>query len=122
MCPTRSRPLCSADEHALRARSAPAISSVNDSPRRPARLTRFLPFALVALLGVTLFPGLTAVDAIDEREARDLLTAYESTNGREWLTTLYAHEPFFEKPLTAYTNEVLVHQAARRWPALADVE
>lgn len=95
---------------------------MNDADRRPARLTRFLPLALVVLLGVTLFPGLTVVDALDEREARDLRTAYESTNGREWLTTIYAHEPFFEKPLPAYTTDVLVQQSARRWPALAALE
>ena len=95
---------------------------MNAPERRPARLTRFLPFALLLLLAATLFPGLTAVDAIDEREARDLLTAHESTNGREWLTTLYAHEPFFEKPLPAYTTDVLVRQAARRWPELVATE
>lgn len=92
---------------------------MNASDRPPARLTRLLPFALLALLALTLFPGLTAVDALDEREARDLLTAHESTYHREWLTTLYAHEPFFEKPLPGYAADVIARQAARRWPALA---
>jgi 4-amino-4-deoxy-L-arabinose transferase-like glycosyltransferase len=95
---------------------------LNAADPRPARLTRFLPFALLALLVVTLLPGLTSVDAIDEREARDLLTAHESTQEREWLTTIYGHEPFFEKPLPGYTPDVLAQHVARRWPALAPGE
>ncbi len=95
---------------------------MNAADSRPARLTHYLPFALLVLLALTLFPGLAAVDALDEREARDLLTAHESTFHREWLTTLYGREPFFEKPLPGYATDVIVHQAARRWPALATTE
>jgi len=95
---------------------------VNASDPRPARLTRFLPFALFGLLGLTLFPGLTAVDALDEREARDALTAHESTFHREWLTPLYAHEPFFEKPLPGYAADVIANEVTRRLPALAALD
>src|SRR5262249_51718424 len=74
------------------------------------RARRLLPFALVGLLTLTLLPGLAAVDALDEREARDLVTAFESTDHREWLTPIYAHEPFFEKPLPGYAPEVLTRR------------
>ena len=74
-------------------------------------MRRLLPLALAALLVLTLLPGLAAVDATDEREARDLVTAFESTNHREWLSPIYGYEPFFEKPLPGYAPEVLT----RRW-------
>ena len=73
-------------------------------------MRRFPPLALVALLVLTLLPGLAAVDATDEREARDLVTAYESTNHREWLSPIYGYEPFFEKPLPGYAPEVLTRR------------
>jgi len=75
---------------------------------------RLLPYAMVALLALTLLPGLAAVDALDEREARDLVTAYESTNHREWLSPIYAYEPFFEKPLPGYAPEVLTRRVLVR--------
>lgn len=79
-------------------------------------MTRLLPLALAVLLALTLLPGLAAVDALDEREARDMLVARESTAGREWLTPLYAHEPFFEKPLPGYAPDVLArHAVPRSW-------
>jgi 4-amino-4-deoxy-L-arabinose transferase-like glycosyltransferase len=71
---------------------------------------RLLPLALVALLVLTLLPGLAAVDALDAREPRDLATAFESTNRREWLSPIYAYEPFFEKPLPGYAPEVLTRR------------
>jgi 4-amino-4-deoxy-L-arabinose transferase-like glycosyltransferase len=73
-----------------------------------------LPLAMAALLALTLLPGLTAVGALDEREARDLVTAYESTNHREWLSPIYGYEPFFEKPLPGYAPEVLVRRVLVR--------
>ena len=73
-------------------------------------MRRLLPLALVALLALTLLPGLAAVDALDEREARDLVTAYESTERREWLSPVYAHEPLFEKPLPGYAPDVLARR------------
>jgi 4-amino-4-deoxy-L-arabinose transferase-like glycosyltransferase len=75
---------------------------------------RLLPFALAALLALTLLPGLSAVGAIDEREARDLVTADESSNRREWLSPIYGHEPFFEKPLPGYAPEVLARRLLAR--------
>ncbi len=84
-------------------------------------MRRLLPFALIALLAATLLPGLAAVDALDEREARDLVTAYESTDHRDWLSPVYAHEPFFEKPLPGYAPEVLARRVLRRFlPATDD--
>ena len=77
-------------------------------------MRRLLPFALVALLALTLLPGLAAVDALDEREARDLVTAFESTDHRDWLSPVFAHEPFFEKPLPGYAPEVLALRVLRR--------
>jgi 4-amino-4-deoxy-L-arabinose transferase-like glycosyltransferase len=65
---------------------------------------------MAALLALTLLPGLAAVDALDEREARDLVTAFESTNHREWLSPIYGYEPFFEKPLPGYAPEVLTRR------------
>ena len=79
-------------------------------------MRRWLPLAMAALLALTLLPGLAAVDALDEREARDLVTAFESTNHREWLSPIYGYEPFFEKPLPGYAPEVLT----RRLLVLAD--
>ena len=73
-------------------------------------MRRLLPFAMAVLLALTLLPGLAAVGALDEREARDLVTAYESTNHREWLSPIYAYEPFFEKPLPGYAPEVLTRR------------
>src|SRR5438552_6589682 len=77
-------------------------------------MRRLLPFALVALLALTLLPGLAAVAALDEREARDLVTAFESTDHRDWLSPVYAHEPFFEKPLPGYAPEVVAHRVLQR--------
>ena len=77
-------------------------------------MRRLLPFALVALLALTLLPGLAAVDALDEREARDLVTAFEATEHRDWLAPVYAHEPFFEKPLPGYAPEVVARRLLRR--------
>lgn len=84
------------------------------------RLRALLPFALAAVLAITLLPGLAAVDSIDEREARDLVTAFESTDHHEWITPVYGHEPFFEKPLPGYAPEVLAARALRRWLPLAN--
>ncbi len=77
-------------------------------------MRRWLPIALAALLGLTLLPGLAAVDALDEREARDAITAFESTQGREWLSPVYGHEPFFEKPLAGLTLEILARRVLTR--------
>ena len=77
-------------------------------------MRRLLPLAMVALLALTLLPGLAAVDALDEREARDLVTAHESTTHREWLSPIYAYEPFFEKPLPGYAPEVLARRLLAR--------
>ena len=82
-------------------------------------MRRLLPFALVALLALTLLPGLAAVDAIDEREARDLVTASESTDHRDWITPVYGHEPFFEKPLMGYAPEVVAIRVLRHWLPMA---
>lgn len=83
-------------------------------------MRRWLPWALVVLLALTLLPGLAAVDAIDEREARDLVTAIESTDHRDWITPVYGHEPFFEKPLPGYAPEVLAARGLKRWLPMAD--
>src|SRR6185436_20913148 len=69
---------------------------------------------MAALLALTLLPGLAAVDALDEREARDIVTAFESTNHREWLSPIYGYEPFFEKPLPGYAPEVLTRRVLIR--------
>jgi 4-amino-4-deoxy-L-arabinose transferase-like glycosyltransferase len=83
-------------------------------------MTRLLPFALVVLLALTLLPGLAAVGALDEREARDLVTAFESTDHRDWLSPVYGHEPFFEKPLPGYAPEVFARRVlCRLLPASA---
>ena len=73
-------------------------------------MRRLLPLALVALLALTLLPGIASVDALDEREARDIVTAFESTDRREWLSPMYADEPFFEKPIAGYAPEVLARR------------
>ncbi len=81
-------------------------------------MRRLLPFALAALLGVTLFTGLSATDALDERESRDLVTAYESTHHHDWLSPVYGNEPFFDKPLPGYALEAIAIRALERgWPA-----
>jgi 4-amino-4-deoxy-L-arabinose transferase-like glycosyltransferase len=72
------------------------------------RLRTLLPWALAALLALTLFPGLSRIDALDEREARDLVTAYESTHRREWLAPILGNEPHFEKPLPGLAPEAFV--------------
>ena len=77
-------------------------------------MRRLLPLALAALLVLTLLPGLAAVEAIDEREARDLVTAFESMSHREVLTPIYAYEPFFEKPLPGYAPELLTRRVLVR--------
>ena len=83
-------------------------------------MRRPLPLALVALLGLTLLPGLAAVHALDEREARDLVTAFESTDHRDWLSPVYGHEPFFEKPLPGYAPEVVARRVVRWFLPAAD--
>ncbi len=77
---------------------------------------------MLALLVLTLVPGLAAVDGLDEREARDLMTAHESTQDREWLSPIQAHEPFFEKPLPGYAPEVLARRVLRRVWSLGEGE
>ena len=77
-------------------------------------MRRWLPLALVVLLALTLLPGMAAVDALDVREARDVVTAFESTAHRDWLAPVYAYEPFFEKPLPGYAPEVLARRLVRR--------
>lgn len=81
-------------------------------------MRRWLPLALAALLGVTLFTGLSATDALDERESRDLVTAYESTHHHDWLSPVYGNEPIFDKPLPGYALEAMAIRALERgWPA-----
>jgi 4-amino-4-deoxy-L-arabinose transferase-like glycosyltransferase len=81
-------------------------------------MRRWLPLALAALLAMTLFTGLSATDALDERESRDLVTAYESTHHHDWLSPVYGNEPFFDKPLPGYALEAMAIRALERgWPA-----
>ena len=81
-------------------------------------MRRWLPLVLAALLALTLLPGLSAVDALDERESRDMVTAYESTNHHDWLSPVYSHEPFFDKPLPGYALEAIAIRVLQRgWPA-----
>jgi hypothetical protein len=54
------------------------------------------------------------VGALDEREARDLVTAYESTNHREWLSPIYGYEPFLRNRCPATRREVLVRRVLVR--------
>ncbi len=77
-------------------------------------MRRLLPFALAALLFLTLLPGIAAIEATDWREARDAEVIRESTSGKEWLTPLYAHEALFEKPLPGYAHEVVAQRLLRR--------
>jgi len=89
------------------------VTGPDRTPGREPRLTRLLPFALVALLALTLAPGLASVEALDDREARDLLTAAESTSLHEWLSPVHAHEPFFEKPLPGYAPDLIAEHLVR---------
>jgi 4-amino-4-deoxy-L-arabinose transferase-like glycosyltransferase len=77
-------------------------------------MRRLLPLALVGLLGLTLLPGLAAIEAIDWREARDAQVTRESSMGREWVTPVFGHEPFFEKPLFAYAPELIAQKLLHR--------
>ncbi len=77
-------------------------------------MRRLLPLALLALLAITLLPGLAAVDAIDWREARDAAVARATSQSLEWVSPLYANEPWFEKPLFGYTHEVVATRVLRR--------
>ncbi|MFN8589697.1 MAG: hypothetical protein U0704_18060 [Candidatus Eisenbacteria bacterium] len=77
-------------------------------------MRRLLPFALAALLFLTLLPGLAAIEATDWREARDAEVVRESTAGREWIAALYGYEPLFEKPLPGYAHEVVAQRLMRR--------
>ena len=86
-------------------------------------MRRLLPFALAALLAVTLLPGLAAVEALDWREARDSTVAVESTTRREWVIPTLGHEAWFEKPVAGYAHEMLAARLLRRLVpgALSDV-
>lgn len=77
-------------------------------------MRRLLPLVLLALLAVTLLPGLAAVDAIDWREARDAAVTRDTAKGAEWVSPLYANEPWFEKPLFGYLHEMLATRVLRR--------
>jgi 4-amino-4-deoxy-L-arabinose transferase-like glycosyltransferase len=77
-------------------------------------MKRLLPLALAALLGLTLLPGLAAIEAIDVREARDAEITRESTVGKEWMTPVFAHEPFFDKPALGYAPDLFARLALRR--------
>lgn len=77
-------------------------------------MRRWLPLALAVLLAAVLLPGLAAVEALDVREARDAEVMHEVTGGREWLTPVFARDPFFEKPLFAYATELAARHALRR--------
>ncbi|MEO5989706.1 MAG: hypothetical protein ABIU54_12940 [Candidatus Eisenbacteria bacterium] len=79
-------------------------------------MRRLLPLVLLALLAITLLPGLAAVDALDWREARDAEVARATSGSLEWVAPLYANEPWFEKPLFGYTHE-LVATRLLRWLA-----
>ena len=77
-------------------------------------MRRLLPLVLLALLAVTLLPGLAAVDAIDWREARDAAVTRNTAQSAEWVSPLYANEPWFEKPLLGYLHEMLATRVLRR--------
>lgn len=77
-------------------------------------MRRLLPWALAALLALTLLPGLAAMEAIDWREARDAVVARESLDGRGLLHPTVAGEPFFEKPFAGYAPELLARLVLRR--------
>ena len=76
-------------------------------------MRRLLPLVLLALLAITLLPGLAAVDAIDWREARDAAVTRDTAKGSEWVSPLYANEPWFEKPLLGYLHEMLATRVLR---------
>ncbi len=77
-------------------------------------MRRLLPLALLALLAITLLPGLGSVDALDWREARDAAVARATSGSLEWVAPLYADEPWFEKPLLGYTHELVATRLLRR--------
>ncbi len=77
-------------------------------------MRRLLPWALAGLLGLTLLPGLAAIEAIDWREARDAHVTREMLEGRDMLFPVHAGEPYFEKPLAGYGHEMLARAALRR--------
>lgn len=77
-------------------------------------MRRLLPLVLLALLAITLLPGLAAVDALDWREARDAAVARATSENLEWVAPLYAGEPWFEKPLLGYTHEVVATRLLRK--------
>ncbi len=77
-------------------------------------MRRLLPLALLALLAITLLPGLASVDALDWREARDAAVARATWGSLEWVAPLYADEPWFEKPLLGYTHELVATRLLRR--------
>jgi 4-amino-4-deoxy-L-arabinose transferase-like glycosyltransferase len=77
-------------------------------------MRRWLPIALAALLGLTLVPGIADIEALDWREARDMVVGRESTARPEWITPLYAQESFFEKPLLGFAPEIVAGQWLRR--------
>lgn len=68
--------------------------------------TRFAPLVLAAVCVLVFFTGLGGLGLIDVREARDAEVARELVDGAEVLTPIFAHEPFFEKPILAYAPEV----------------
>jgi len=75
---------------------------------------RLLPLVLLALLAITLLPGLASVDAVDWREARDAAVTRSTMQSMEWVSPLYANEPWFEKPLLGYTHEMIATRLLRR--------
>ena len=77
---------------------------------------RLAPFALGAALFLTLFFGLDTVGYLDVHEARDAVVAEELAGEREYLTPLYGHEPFFDRPLAGYLPEVLTHDRRHESP------
>lgn len=76
-------------------------------------MRRLLPFALAALLGLTLLPGIAAIAALDWREARDGVVAVESTTRREWVIPTLGHEAWFEKPVVGYAHEMIAARGLR---------
>lgn len=77
-------------------------------------MRRLLPLVLLVVLAVTLLPGLASLDAIDWREARDAAVARTTSESLEWVSPLYANEPWFEKPLLGYTHEIVATRLLRR--------
>jgi 4-amino-4-deoxy-L-arabinose transferase-like glycosyltransferase len=89
---------------------------------------RIAPVALASLCAVVLFTGLGRIGFVDDREARDAEVARELLERREVFVPLYAHEPRFEKPVLAYSFDVLgcwltpgSPRASRRLRAVAAV-